>query len=452
MQRTQTTNGAGAFTSTSNPLVDFFFNVGASRNNLEGIRKNFKEAFKSDPLKATAIMLWARDIRHGGAGERQVFRTLLKELLDMKNCYGSKVINLVPEIGRFDDLKIAYGTNLEDQALNIWANAIKGKNVLASKWAKRDDKKLQKALGLNEAGLRKLLSSIRKNVIPEAKMCANEWDQIEYSKLPSVCGMRNAKAFRRHDGERYQEFLDSKETKVNASVAYPHDVYRMWRYGNEKDAASKYWENLPDLDVCGNILPIVDTSGSMCCPASGQIQCIDVAISLGVYLSQRIKGAFQNTMLTFSERPTLVQLPKTRDIGQLFSFTQRMNWGMNTNFKAAYMEVLKRAQQLNISQDQMPEYILCLSDMDFDGCGGRNFDTAFEDIKKEFTKAGYNTPKLIFWNLEASGHFPTSSLDGNVGLVSGFSPMVLKAVLQAKEVTTVSIMEDAIKPFVEMLK
>ncbi len=465
--RTTTTNGAGAHQHTENPLVDLFFKIGASRNNLEGIRNDFKIACKSDKLKAIAILLWARDIRHNGAGERQVFRTLLTDLLSTRNSFGVKVVSLIPEIGRFDDFKVAYGTYYENQAAKIWSSAIKEKNVLAAKWADRKDRVLQRYLGLNEAGLRKKLASIRKDFIPEAKMCAKAWDTIDYDKLPSVAGMRYAKAFGRNDSIRYGAFIASNETTVNASASFPHDVYRMYRYGDQKEAASKYWEALPDLLLEGSILPVADVSGSMMCTASGKITCMDVSISLGVYLSQRCKGPFQDTLITFSERPTLVSLPKTKDIGQLFSFVERMDWGGTTNIESTYTLVLDRAVKMNATQDQMPKFILILSDMQFNTCNGstvynystrqyenrKSPETIYENMRKKFKAAGYELPKIIFWNLNAGyGNTPVTAEENGTGLVSGFSPNVLKAVLSAKEVTPVSIMEEAIIPFIEMLK
>ena len=43
----------------------------------ERITRLFSEAYKSDPLFATKIAFYARDIR-GGLGERQTFRTILQ--------------------------------------------------------------------------------------------------------------------------------------------------------------------------------------------------------------------------------------------------------------------------------------------------------------------------------------------------------------------------------------
>lgn len=360
--RTTTTNGAAAHSTTYNSCLNLFASIGASRSNQDGIKNFFITAFKENPLYATAILAYARDIRNGGCGERQTYRTLIKEIINLNKDFASKLCELTPVLGRWDDLKAFYGTIFEKKASTIWADAILREDVLAAKWAKREDKVLQKALNMNEAKLRRTLSSIRKNAIPEAKMCSNLWDEIDYSAIPSICGMRSANAFKRHDAERYDEFINSKETKVNASVSWPHDIYRMYAYGNNASSASKYWANLPAIDGIKNVLPVVDVSGSMTCKASGEITCMDVAISLGTYLSQQNKGVFHNRIVTFSAEPSLVTIPDTVDISNIFSFVKRINWGMTTDIQKVYELILKAAIVGKAKQSDLPEYILILSD------------------------------------------------------------------------------------------
>lgn len=471
MRATTTTNGAGALTNTGSRLVDLFSTIGASRNDLEGVRKRFDAAYKVDPLKAAAILLYARDIRHNGAGERQVFRTILKDMAGSGRRYTSEILNLIAEVGRFDDFQAVYDTAWESTAVTIWADAIKERNVLAAKWAKREDKVLQRALGLNEAGLRKLLASIRKDHIVETKMCSKNWTGIDFSKLPSVAGMRYAKAFGRNDGVRYSAFITSKETKVNASTSYPHDVYRMYKYGNERAAAGKYWVNLPDLGCKGNILPIIDTSSSMNATASGVISCLDVSVSLGTYLAQQIVGKFQNMCISFNSTPKLHQLPVSDDPCKVLDFVKNIDWGGSTNLQKTYELVLDSAKKLHCDQDDMPEYLMILSDMQFNtaignGTNGyyvgrevvtnpRYAETLYGDMQKKFAAAGYKMPKVIFWNLNAEfNNQPVASFQADTALIGGFSPNIIKAVLSCEDVviTPESIMENAIAPFIEMLQ
>lgn len=450
--RSRTTNGAAAFKSTGNNLVNFFFNVGASRSNPAGAKSAFELAFAQDKLTATAILLWARDIRHGGAGERSVFRAIFADLITEDVALAEKVLRLIPDCGRFDDLQVAYGTPLEKLAVDIWTDAFANGNALAFKWADRSDKKLQKALRMNEAALRKFISKGRKDTIVESAMCDGKWDKIAYDKLPSVAGMRYAKAFKKNDEARYTAFIGDKDTKVNASVAYPHDVYRMAYYGDQRASANKYWANLPDLCAAGNILPMCDVSGSMACKASGEISCLDVSVSLGVYLSQRIKGAFQNKLITFHTNPTIYSLPKTDDVCKLFDKVRDDGWCGSTDFEAAFKLILKEAVKFKVAPEDMPKMLLVLSDMQFNQGVVHGSETMLEAMKREYKKAGYDMPKVCYWNLNASySNFPTVANENGVALVSGFSPKVLESVLAAKDFSPASVMNEAIAPFIKML-
>lgn len=458
LRMTKTTNGAAAYKATGNKLVDLFFNIGASRTNLEGAKKDFLNAFKVDPLTATAILLWARDIRHDGAGEREVFRTILKEMAGKGLTYTQSVVKLVPEIGRFDDLKSVYGTAYEQMAVNMWASEIKAGNVLAAKWAKREDRRLQIALGMNEAGLRKVLAKLRKEHIVEAKMAGKLWSKIDYSKLPSIAGMRYAKAFLRNDQARYQAFMNDKSTKVNATTAFPYDVYRMYARGGVGPVeVQKFWDNLKDLGLTGSVLGMVDVSGSMWWPearVANDLYAGDVGISLGVYTAQKCEGPFKDLLMTFASKPEFIDISKAKNVSEAFRTVQYAGVGGSTNIEAAYVAILDRAIKFKASPDQMPKYLAIYSDMQFNSCVQGAGDTVFQNMKKRFKAAGYELPIVIFWNMNASyGNFPTSSFEKNVAMVSGFSPNVLKAVLNAEAVciTPQVIMEEAIAPFKEML-
>lgn len=100
---TETTNGMPALKNSGNGLVNFFFGVGAARNNPNKAISDFIDAFDEDKLLATKILFWARDVR-GGAGERQIFRTLLNTLEQSNADVVIKNIHLIPVVGRWDDL------------------------------------------------------------------------------------------------------------------------------------------------------------------------------------------------------------------------------------------------------------------------------------------------------------------------------------------------------------
>jgi hypothetical protein len=105
LNATETLNGAKAYKSTLDSCVDLFGQIAACRNDINKAQKLFALAFKEDPETATRILFWARDIR-GGQGERSIFRQLFKYLVEENGEVGVKLVSLVPEYGRWDDLLV----------------------------------------------------------------------------------------------------------------------------------------------------------------------------------------------------------------------------------------------------------------------------------------------------------------------------------------------------------
>ena len=83
----------------------------------------------------------------------------------------------------------------------------------------------------------------------------------------------------------------------------------------------------------------------------------------------------------------------------------------------------------------MPDYILILSDMQFDDHSIEGTDaTALEMARKKYRNAGYKCPSIIFWNLTArpsADQSPVKMNDRGVAIVSGFSPAIMASVLSA---------------------
>jgi hypothetical protein len=198
---------------------------------------------------------------------------------------------------------------------------------------------------------------------------------------------------------------------------------------------------------------MVDVSGSMSCPAGNNpnVECIDVAVSLGLYISERNEGTFKDCFLTFSSNPQLQYLQGT--LKERLSQLRNSDWGMSTNLEATFNLLLRQALSNNVPQDKMPTKILILSDMEFDQATSgywqeENPDwnpTAIEMIRKGYEQAGYKMPAIIFWNINSRGdNIPVKKDELNTALVSGFSPSILQSILAAKEITPYSVMMETI--------
>ena len=121
------------------------------------------------------------------------------------------------------------------------------------------------------------------------------------------------------------------------------------------------------------------------------------------------------------------------------------NWGMNTDLVKAMDKILKTAVQGGVPQEEMPELLLIMSDMQFDQCA-RFDDSAMKMIERKFTAAGYEMPKIVFWNLNAADNVPAKFDASGVALISGFSPQIMTAVLggDTEQFTPEAIMMKAV--------
>lgn len=440
-QAVRTTNGMKAVNTTGASIVDLFFNIGSARNNQAGIKTQFARAYAEDKTLAARTLFWARDVR-GGAGERQTFRTLMLELEATDPRTLIKLLPHVPEYGRWDDLLIFNTKEVKEVAYNICALGIRSGDGLCAKWMPRKGlqaAELRRVLNMTPKQYRKTLVSLSNTV--EQKMCAQEWTQIEFGKLPSIAAKQYMKAFLKHTPDQYAAYkaaLVKGDAKINASAIFPHDVIVGMKRGDVQVGKAQ-WEALPNYLGDGDnfILPMVDVSGSMQTPTGpgANTMCLDVAVALGLYLADKQKGAFAGMFLTFSGVPELLQLKG--DIAQKMRQMSDSHWGMNTDLSRAFNTVLETAIRGNVPAAEMPKYILIMSDMQFDACV--NF-SAIEMIRSKYNAAGYEMPNVVFWNLNGRyGNQPVTVNEKGVALVSGFSPAIMTSVLAAENMDPMSI-------------
>ena len=454
-ENTTTKNGMTTNSSSLNECVNLFFSIGAMRGKSKDKVVNlFSKAFNENPRTAMRILFWSRDIREG-AGERQIFRDIMSYLASNYPQTVKTNLDLIPEYGRWDDVHVLFGTELENDVVTLLVHGLNNPETasLVSKWMPRKGlvfNKVRKALKVTPKELRKMIVSLSKTV--EQKMCSKRWTEIEYPKTPSLAMSRYTKAFGRNDGERFKSFIESLkkgEVKINAGALYPYDITKNLRFGSNKDLANEQWKALPNWMEGSDelILPMVDVSGSMACTVGGNpnLTCMEVAISLGMYISERNEGAFKDMFMTFSSTPQIQKL--LGPLSDRYTQLARADWGMSTNLYSAFKTILNQAVKFNIPQDEMPSKILILSDMEFNSAtrGERNH-SALSMIDEMYEEAGYVKPGIIFWNLHANGgNFPARFDESGTALISGFSPSILKSVLSNPDsLTPVNIMNETV--------
>ena len=316
---------------------------------------------------------------------------------------------------------------------------------------KRVVKALRDKMNLSPKEYRKMLVELT-NVV-ETAMCSGDWSSIEYGKIPSKAMSDYMKTFGKHDTERFVAYLASVEkgeAKINAGAVYPYNVVNSLKQGNTQGANAQ-WNALPNY-LEGNterLLPVVDVSGSMTCSASGQgsVTCLDVAVSLGLYVSERNEGAFKDAFVTFSNNPELQFLKGS--LSERYTQLSRSGWTNGTNIEKVFKLILDKGIAGNVPQEQMPTMITIFSDMQFNvatgvGWGNSNSDwnpTAQSMIETMYENAGYKMPKLVYWNLNArNGDSPAQFDKQGTALLSGFNVNLLTNLLAGKDLSPYSMM------------
>ena len=454
---TRTENGMVARKSTNSAILDMFAFGGAYRSRTdEDVINLFKKAVEEDLSLAMKCLFYIRDVR-GGQGERRFFRVAYRWLCENYPDAARRNLEHVAEYGRWDDiLAIVDGTVLEEFGLQLICGQLLNDIVvkepsLLAKWLPSENassaetkalaKKVRNFLDISSRDYRKLLSGLRARIkVLERTMSAREWDKIEFDKLPSVAGLRYAKAFSKHPetAEAYQEFLKS-DKKVNAGVLNPVDITarvlmggHCCRNGKGEDevlALQKYWENLKDYydgrEERG--LCVVDVSGSMC----GRPMA--AAIGMGIYIAERGKGPFKDHFITFSERPELVKITGANIVEKIDNM-EEANWGANTDIKKTMDLILRGLKTKGVKAEDAPTRLYIFSDMAFDDAFGMEEDETliyFEHLKKVWEYEGYKLPEIVFWNLDARDDVIPAIGDG-FSYISGNSMSMIECILSGK--------------------
>lgn len=461
-----TENGAVGYRTTGKSLLDINFAVASLRSASEDeIVTSFKRAFLEDKILAMKWLFFARDIR-GGLGERRLFRTAMSFVADYEPAMVKKVIPLIPEYGRFDDmwslldnkaLCPAVMEYIKEQLESDIKNCNENKPVsLLAKWlpscnaSSVDSKKysgiIRQHLDMPERAYRKMLSRLRKYIdVVEVKMSAKQWGDINYEAVPSRANLIYNDAFLRNDESRRREFLnqlEKGEAKINAETLFPHDIVHKYtsRYclrAKDYDATIEaLWENLPNMvDGCGNTIVVADGSGSMTVRVGNtNTTALEVANALAIYFAERSSGEFKDKYITFSSHPRLVDFSRGQNLRDKISIALSHNEVSNTDIEAVFDLILSTALRNNMRQEDIPANILIISDMEFDCATACRTDVhLFKSIEAKYKANGYKLPRLVFWNVNSrTKTVPVRENDMGVALVSGFSVNICKMVMSGK--------------------
>ncbi|OQO08000.1 hypothetical protein B0A48_06793 [Cryoendolithus antarcticus] len=353
----------------------------------------------------------------------------------------------------------------------------------------------------------KTLSPLRKFLlVVERDITAGTFDQIAYNKIPSLAMKTYTPLFIRKDTDHFSSYLEdvaSGKTHISGAVLLPanliHAVSRQPVFVGKKStvealiadkqnelqakALDAQWnalvQRMRDSGTLASSIAVADVSGSMGSPVfPDKTTPMDSAIALSLLVAEITAPPFGGTFITFDQKPQILHIggpSDKRTLAEKAAYVSSAPWGMNTDFVAVFEKLLlPLAIEKKLTRDEMVKQVFVFSDMHFDSadCGldadaysyrpgygyghvsgahstttRTTWKSSFERIKTLYNDAGYDLPRLIFWNLagRADGHHsystsstPTSGNDqpkpvqaheANTALVSGYSQGQMKMFL-----------------------
>lgn len=409
----ETENGDISFKSTTNKMLDILFMTEYYQKNLDEV------PYLGSSDENRLFSMFIRDPRFG-LGRRDLGRLLMSR----SECSLEEII----KCGRVDDL---FYSTWETVAYPYLKREIENGNELVKKWMPRYSSKnfmkareIARAWGMNKQQYGKF---IKCDSTVESKLSHHKSDEINFEHVPSLAMIKYSNRFSKGEDtkERYKEYLEDvrsgkKDMKVSTTTVY--DIYK----NRTKIDCDLFFDKLEKISI--NCVPVVDTSGSMW---DGN-DSIGKALSVGHYLS-KCSTYMNGKVVSFSSNPQLITLGEfdyfNNDYCEFYgdinedsksdSVYRREIASMYTG--DCSNTDLGKVMDLFKMVDDVPEYIVILSDMEFDRGSKRSKD----ELMKLWKEKGYKT-KIVWWNFNSRATTcPEMDSEGNI-YMSGYNPMLLK--------------------------
>ena len=464
---TQTQNGAKAYKSTLNKNLDFF-NLAGNYMEEKEIGDLFEDAYFEDSYTAILNLIRMRDIRNGGLGVRSNYRFCLKRLAKLDKKLAIYLAYITPNIGRWDDIFVLLDEDVDpyvrENILNLIKNTLhddtikvidvvksKSQNLeisLLAKWLPNPRSKnekvnryaglIMKHLGINQRDYRHIKADLSMvlNVV-EQKITVQDYELIDYSKLPTKALRRYQKLFKRVDGEKFGKYLEDIKNgtqKVKTTGLYPYEIIKPLltnRDGADLTLIQSLWDGIDRSEIKKNTIVCADCSGSMHTVVN-KIEALPLlnSISLAILMSESINGPFKDHFISFGSRPELIDLSTRKRINDKVGKVSRFSDIDSTDIMAVYELILKASKQITDPKEYI-ERLIIVSDMQFDQAMDNK--TPYEEAKALFDEANIPFPEVIFWNVNSKNvSIPVKPNECGVKLVSGYSSNIIDELIKSE--------------------
>jgi len=451
-------------------------------------RKIYEEGDRDIKVLMLKILANTRDIDEG-KGEYALSLELLDVLFDLDERVGKEMLKRFigfnseeKPFGSWKDLK--YFMNIRKdrpvKCVDLYVEQMKleeksGNNSLVWKWSPREKSRkfgwifeeIAKCYfaeygkyDWNSKGVNKAKTQLRKKIsaknrsldTTQIKQCEKHWADIDFNRVTSVTMNRQRGAFMnkknlesedriqcKNNLEKYMEDVKSGKKEMKGKNVGMIDFVRQALTCHDKmdkEILNEQWKsNSKQTSKLGEIIPVVDTSGSM---EVDEMKPLLSAIGLGLRVAEKSK--LGKRVLTFNANPEWIKLDDKEDFVADVQKIKEIPWGMNTNFHKTMNLILDTIVEHKLAAEEVENLILAVfSDMQFDGAENNlsteerfGSKTVREILDKKYHDAGikicgkpYKVPKIVFWNLRVTQGFPVLSYHEGYAMMAGYSPTAL---------------------------
>ena len=459
------TKGGKYYHTSYNSNLDLYAGISRFNTNKE-IINSFSAAYNENRVLALANLLYVLDIR-GGKGERRIFKIIFKYLSNLNADDAKIILSYISILGRYDYVLEGLNTLIEEDVIDLIKKTLESDlnsehPSLLAKWLPSHRthgnnsyiaKYLCKKIGISEKEYRQKLSLLRSKInIVEKNLSLKIYDNISFEEVPTKAMLKYSDCFNKNIKERFNEYkkaLKKGEKKINTTGLFCYEVIqKILMTSTNEEILDTMWKNQKMISTENkNVLVVADTSGSMM--SYGRLPYAS-SIGLAIYTAERNRGVFKDKFITFSSRPVLQTIKGNTITKKVEGIRSIIGC---TDIDKVFELILKSMKDSNSTLDDLPSHIVIISDMEFDdgvySKGGTNFD----GWKKAFLEAGYDLPKIIFWNVAGrTNGLPVTKNDKDVIMVSGFSTNLLLSMFNIENFNPASQMLEALKKYINLIE
>lgn len=208
-----------------------------------------------------------------------------------------------------------------------------------------------------------------------------------------------------------------------------------------------------------SLIPVLDSSGSMDSEVTNGVKAWDVARSMGLYCSYKLKSKFNMSYFEFSHSTEFKQW-KGNTPTQQYKNANSSRIVASTNFESVFDKLIQ-IKNTGVDESDFPTGMVCFSDGCFNSAYGRSnhssiVTTGINKMRKVFSKEFCDNFIVILWDINRGQKKVYEGSANQKGLIqiSGYDPSILNLILRGVNITNSDdmITEALNQPYLDLIQ